>query len=185
MGQRRQNQSGFTLGELMMTLTVAGVTLALAIPNFQTITRNNRQATSVNQLVSAMHLARSEAVTRNMQVTLCPSTDGAACGDGWENGWIVFPDRDQDRVVDAGEDILSSATPADSLSLESGEFADSITFRPNGRAMADDFDANSGSFTFCDPRGAEFARVVQIGPTGQPTVPHDTSGLDLECPEGD
>ncbi len=183
MRPNRHRQTGFTLGELMATLAVAGITLALAVPSFQDVMRNNRQATSINQLVSAMHLARSEAVTRNVQVTICPSADGDTCGGGWDDGWILFPDRDQDRARDGGEDVLGSGVPSDTLTLETDEFPDFIAFRPNGRAMADDVDANTGAFTFCDARGADFARVVQVGPNGQPMVPHDTADLDLACPE--
>jgi len=45
---RGKTQRGFTLGELMASLTVADVTLALAVPSFEQITRNNRQVTSAN-----------------------------------------------------------------------------------------------------------------------------------------
>ena len=85
---------GFTLIELMITLVLAAIILTLAVPGFQDIIRNNRAATQANELVTALGLARSEAVKRGARVSLCPSTDQASCTGGadWSNGWIVFLD---------------------------------------------------------------------------------------------
>lgn len=85
---------GFTLIELMITLLLAAIILALGVPGFQDIVRNNRAATQSNELVAALSLARSEAVKRGARVSLCPSTDQATCtgGTNWANGWIVFRD---------------------------------------------------------------------------------------------
>lgn len=85
---------GFTLVELMITLALAAIIMSLAIPGFQDIIRNNRAATQSNELVAALSLARSEAVKRGARVSLCPSTNGAACtgGTDWAEGWIVFLD---------------------------------------------------------------------------------------------
>lgn len=85
---------GFTLIELMITLVLAAIILTLAVPGFQDIIRNNRAATQANELVTALGLARSEAVKRGARVSLCPSADQASCtgGTDWSGGWIVFRD---------------------------------------------------------------------------------------------
>jgi type IV fimbrial biogenesis protein FimT len=139
----------------------------------------------VNQLVSTLHIARSEAVTRNSQVTVCTSDDGATCSDGeWHDGWIFFPDADQDRQADADEPVLGSGTGPQDLTIDSEEFGSFVAYRPNGRVMVDAPDENTGAFTFCDSRGAEFARVVIINTTGQPALSeHMADGSDPECPE--
>jgi type IV fimbrial biogenesis protein FimT len=89
-GQRRI--AGFTLLELMTTLAVAGIVLAVGVPSYLNVVRNNRAATNANELVSAFTIARSEAVRRGDRVTLCRSNDAATCGGTWEDGWIVFLD---------------------------------------------------------------------------------------------
>lgn len=83
---------GFTLIELMITLVLAAIILSLGIPSFRNVIQNNRAATQSNELVTALGLARSEAVKRGANVMLCPSTNQASCtgGNNWANGWIAL-----------------------------------------------------------------------------------------------
>ena len=87
-------QRGFTLIELMITLAIAAILLTVGVPSFQSMMRNNRAATHMNEMITALNLARSEAAKRGLRVSLCPSTNQAACtgGTSWNNGWIVFID---------------------------------------------------------------------------------------------
>lgn len=80
--------------ELLFTVAIAGLVLALAVPNFRDFVQNNRAAEEANALVGALAMARSEAVTRGVPVSVCSSTDNATCADDtdWTTGWIVFTD---------------------------------------------------------------------------------------------
>lgn len=104
--------SGFTLIELMVTLAVAAVILATAVPSFQTLMVNNRLATQSNQLVTALNLARSEAVKRNTLVTVCksanPTATPPACttAGNWEQGWVVFTDGDTVGTIDGNDTVI-------------------------------------------------------------------------------
>jgi len=100
--------SGFTLIELMVTLAVAAILVTVAIPGFRSLIQNNRAATQANELLTAFTLARSEALKRSSQVSVCSSTDQATCaGDpNWATGWIVFADDDGDGTMDAGETLI-------------------------------------------------------------------------------
>jgi type IV fimbrial biogenesis protein FimT len=83
-----------TAVELLFTVAIAGLVLALAVPNFRNFVQNNRAAEEANALVGAFALARSEAVTRGVPVSVCASTDNLTCADDtdWTTGWIVFTD---------------------------------------------------------------------------------------------
>lgn len=89
-------QAGFTLIELMITIVIGTVLLAVGIPSFQAITQNTRLATSSNNLVMAMVLARSEAVKTGREVYIAPIDSG----DGWGGGYLVGFDYDEDGTYD-------------------------------------------------------------------------------------
>jgi type IV fimbrial biogenesis protein FimT len=94
----KRNHSGFTLIELMTTLLVAGVVLGIGIPAFNQFVATNQMAAGVNDLTSSLHLARTEAVKRRVNVTICPSANPMANPPACDNagsfadGWIVFVD---------------------------------------------------------------------------------------------
>lgn len=166
------NQAGLTLTELLTALSVIAISLSMVGTSYDSVVSNNRRATSINQLVSTMHAARSEAITRNVQVTLCPSSDGETCADGadWSAGWVSFTDVDRDRVPNGDDVILGRSPGAPRLTIASDEFPAFLVYRPSGRVMADTPDEDTGQFTFCDHRGATFARVVIIDSSGQPAL---------------
>ena len=159
-------QRGFTMIELMITIMVLGLVLGLGVPGFRDLVLNNRQASAVNELVTALQLARSEAITRNVAapsaVSVCASNDGAACAGTWSDGWIVFNDADGDGALDAGEIVLRAVDAPASMAITGPGGA--MRYRRDGRSP------DATDFVFCDSRGASRARVVQLGLTGRPAA---------------
>lgn len=100
--------SGFTLIELMVTVVILAIIMTAAAPSLRDMILNNRMATQANDFLGAMNLARSEAVKRGQKVALCKSTNLTACATsgGWDQGWIMFVDENDDAVLDAGETVL-------------------------------------------------------------------------------
>src|SRR5690348_14373151 len=72
--------SGFTLIELMFAIVIIAVLMAIADPSYRYITNSNRMAAEVNGLLGDMQYARSEAIKRGQNVTVCESSDGSSCG---------------------------------------------------------------------------------------------------------
>ena len=91
----KMHAEGVTLVELMVTLAVVGLLLAVGVPAVRDLIATSRMSTAVNDLVSSLHLARSEALKTSDRVSVCASTnwDSLAPGcDGLDlaDGWIVF-----------------------------------------------------------------------------------------------
>lgn len=83
MKQQTITIRGFTLVELMVTLAVAAIALTIAVPSFQSVFQSNRLVSQANELVTAINLARNEAIKRGVNVTLQAETGG------FQNGWCV------------------------------------------------------------------------------------------------
>jgi type IV fimbrial biogenesis protein FimT len=102
--------AGFTLMELMVTIAVAGVLVAIATPNLRTFMQNNRLSSAANDMLRSFQIARSEAIKRQQNVVVCasarPTDANPACSYGAFSGWIVFQDSNSNWSVDPGEPIL-------------------------------------------------------------------------------
>jgi type IV fimbrial biogenesis protein FimT len=85
---------GFSLIELMFTIALAGILAAVAVPSMQRMFKTNRVQTEASSFVGDLMLARTEAVKRGQNVSVCVSSDGINCltTNTWNSGWIVFPD---------------------------------------------------------------------------------------------
>lgn len=107
------SKRGFTLVELMITLAVLAILLAIAIPSYQTFILNSRMSSISNDLLGALQLARSEAIKRNSRVSVCKSAGGGACTNAgtWAQGWMVFVDNGVAGTVD-GTDQPVQVYPA-------------------------------------------------------------------------
>lgn len=87
-----KNVHGFTLIELMIGIAILAIVLGLGVPSFMNTIERNRITTATNDLVMALQMARSEAIKRRTDVTVCRrNAAGNACDNGanWAGGWLV------------------------------------------------------------------------------------------------
>jgi type IV fimbrial biogenesis protein FimT len=169
----RRRQAGYTLAELLVTISVVGILASVAVPGMQNVVLNNRRVSVSNDMAYSIQLARSEAITRNQRVIVCASTDGSSCASAsdWSAGWIAFNDADGDKEPGGtGESILLQSVGDDSITITPLTFTDSFTYRPNGRVMGVSVGASTGEFVFCDSRGAAHARVLSVRSSGRPKL---------------
>lgn len=98
-----KDSHGLTLIELMVTLAVFAIVTMLALPGFRLYQQNSNRVTQINDMVATFNLARSEAVKRNLAVSVCASVDQLICSNAnnWTAGWIVFVDDNNNNAVDA------------------------------------------------------------------------------------
>jgi len=83
---------GFSLTEMMVTLTIISLLLGLTIPSYQAFAASSRLSSEISELNGDIELARREALERRQTVIVCPSKNAIDCTDqaSWANGWIVF-----------------------------------------------------------------------------------------------
>lgn len=92
-----KNNTGFTLIELMVTVAIAGILLGIGLPSFSSALSKSRLATTANELLTALNLAKSEAIKRGVQVTVRRKGSTAS---QWEQGWTVFVDINGNGLLD-------------------------------------------------------------------------------------
>jgi type IV fimbrial biogenesis protein FimT len=129
---------GFTLTELMVTVSMAGVVLALGVPSYRNVVQNNRIATQANELLTSLHLARSEAVKRGHAVSVCASSDGDHCNGlhDWTTGWIVFTEPTGANGTADGADEVLRAWPGLAGNAVLGADTPFVQYRSTGAALA-------------------------------------------------
>lgn len=155
----RFTHAGFTLVELMITLTIVALLLTLGVPSFRDFVMNNRLTTSTNEFVGALNLARSEAIKRSEWVTICSSNDQATCtASSWDSGWIIKV-TSNDELLRVFSALPGSVTLTDTGALTSFQYAPSGFIEGGG----------ANTFNFCDDRAGETGRQIQITGTGRPT----------------
>ncbi len=160
---------GVTVVELLVAIAVLGILLGVAIPNLTQFMASNRLTSQINEFVSDISRARSEAGSRGTTVSICIAASATACatsGSAWEAGRIIFVDSNADGVIDNGETIIKYVPALEgNTNLVSASFAStrSITFRPFGGLTT----ATGGSFTLCAP-GYTTGRQIVVAATGRP-----------------
>lgn len=177
-----RRRRGFTLIELVVTMVVAGILTAIAVPAFQSFVMNDRDSAQINSLAYSFNYARSEAVKEDLPggVTVCPST-GATCSGtaAWARGWIVYY-TDANNTTQILQTVpalagSNSVTPAGAATAATG-----ITFLSSGMATG-----LTGSLTqplhikVCDQRGASFAREVVVNQLGR-VAASQTAGFAID-----
>jgi type IV fimbrial biogenesis protein FimT len=163
---------GFTLVELMVTVSVLAIVLGFGVPGFQELILNNRITTQANEFVAALNFARSEAIKRGTRITVCKSSDGSNCSgsNNWDQGWLVFVDDNNNAAVDGGEQILKvySSLRASTLS-GNGNVASYVSYVSSGFTQLTSGAFQAGTFTLC-PDSSGSGRSIVINAMGRAMV---------------
>ncbi|NMT65514.1 GspH/FimT family pseudopilin [Marinobacter orientalis] len=177
-----QRSSGFTLLELLITITILGIVATVAVPSFREMVLNSRISTQTNEITGLISFARSEASKlREGAVTICASTDSTSCSgsSSWETGLIVFRDDDMNAAFGGTDQLLKVSGPlagGNTLRIRdmTSDGGGYVQFDSKGFPRASATDETAGSFIICDDRGAAEARAVSVNFSGQANLARDT-----------
>lgn len=127
--------AGLTLIELIVTIAIASILLLIAIPSFQGFIANNEVDSTSNEFIESLTYARSEAVRRNLSVTICASNTsqtGCAGAVTWrQNGWLVFVDPTSSGAL-ASQANLIQVVPAQPTALSFTSAQNTIIYSGEG-----------------------------------------------------
>ena len=177
---RRTRTSGFTLVELMVTIAIVAILAAIAFPNFESTMRSNRVATTTNELISSLSLARSEAIRNPTGAAMCPSANGTSCDatGAWGNGWVVWVDLNNNGAINTGERVVRYVQAKNRIAV--GGEPSPIQFDNRGRVVG-------GARTLsvepdeC-PSDADLKRNLTVSATGQARSERTTCGPPVVTP---
>lgn len=177
MGQRMRNQTGFTLLELLITLSILAILVGVGTPSFVSLSQDSTLVSQTNNVLGTIRFARREAVKRNADVVICQSSDGQTCTNGtdWSQGWIVFSDLNKNGQYDEPANLEAIDFRADDqiIQVQDGMEVDyKITSSVYGAAQPLSFNSsgyldNSGDIALCDERGDDFCRIIIVELSGR------------------
>jgi type IV fimbrial biogenesis protein FimT len=157
---------GFSLIELLVTLSIAAILVTVAVPNFITFVQSNRLTGQANDLVTALNSARSEAINRGTRITVCSRATDTSCTatTTWDSGLLVFIDLNGDGVKDPGETILRVRQALEGGNTLRAGASPHITYQSSGFRSDP---AGPDVFRLCDTRGAASGRSITVNQQGR------------------
>lgn len=153
---------GFTLVELMITLAVLVVLLAVAVPSMQEFTANNQLAATKSNFAAAVALARTEAAKRGRVVVLQALGSGPT-GNEFANGWEIAVDDDGNGAVASSETrVRKNAVTLEKIKLGG---TPQVAFRATGALVG----TTEQVYTLCRSGGTR-GYTVTVTPSGATDV---------------
>ncbi len=172
--------TGFTLVELMVTVAIAAIITAVAVPSLGGFIVKMRVDNEVSQLNRLVLSARNSAISFEQPAIVCPLVNGA-CTANWQNELTAFIDEDNNGGYNNdGNDgnlvnndklikVKAASTAGDSITY-AGQ--NSIIFSPTGALTA----AVAGSLIYCPQNDTSLARAIVLSLSGRAYLTSDSNG---------
>lgn len=161
--------------------------MAIAAPNMGNFIKDQRLSGQTNDFIGDLNLARSEAIKRSTNITICKqdSTSTAALchttdATPWSAGYVIFIDSNNNNQVTAGETVLrirqalagtGNITTSAATDITGGSFnnaANLVIYLPSGLTTIKP--GVTAQFRLCDDRGPSKARTIELISTGRASV---------------
>ncbi len=176
MRNRLTKSFGFTLIELIVTISIAAILAGIAIPSFSPIIQSTQLTTYANELVTSLNLARSEAVKRGVQVSVRRK---GSTNQNWDSGWDIFTDLNGDGTLDTADTLLKTypaLTNGFTLRTGTDGYQTFAAYLPSGLSL----NSNGGTFRLCSSSADRLnSRTIEINALGRPKTSEGTAS---SCP---
>ena len=172
----KNNTRGFTLVELMVSLSIAIPLMIVSSNNLKPLILKNKMTNHVNTFISMQRLARQTAIFQQSLVTLCASNNGEVClsKTHWHEGMLTFVDDNGNRVIDGDDTIIHfHKTEITNLQVTWRAFQNRsyLQFNPNGWT-----ESQNGTFRFCfSDESATFYRALILNRAGRLRLSMDSN----------
>lgn len=158
------NIKGFTLLELIVSISITSILVAIAAPNFNEFIIKMRVNNEISTLHRMLLITRNIAINSGQKTILCPLENNLQCTTNWQNKLSVFIDTNNNKLFDANEKVLKirpKITTGDSLLYGKGR--DKITFSPTGHLSG----LANGTFRYCPKNHKNHSRGIIVARSGR------------------
>lgn len=156
----RSNHRGFTLVELMVTIAIAAILVAIAVPAFNRFVLQNRVRAVSGELSRSLWQARNHALTLGKTVSICGRSSGGGSCDAsgsWSAGWITYVGTSTSSVS-SSTTVTEVARSTSSVAVQTSTAT--VTFKPNGSTTSNQFNI------VCSPNNSPVWRIITTQPNG-------------------
>jgi len=157
--------NGFTIVELMISIAVLGIIIAIAMPSLTTFIVGMRVDNEISQLHRLILTARNTAISMEQNVTLCPLNSSNTCSTNWDEELSVFIDLNNNNKYESASNeqlikVKQAANIDDTLTYTGFS---RITFAPTGQLSS----ALNSMFRYCPNGYADLSRAVVVTRSGR------------------
>lgn len=163
---------GFTLLELLITISIAFILIFVAVPNLMDFHRKQNADAVTAEIRRTLSVARQYAVSTQKIITACGIVDTKTCAKNNINSLLIFIDANNNKALDSNEYLLLNREikHQGSLKLSASFGAKYIQFNSNGSSK------QAGSFIYCVPEKPTLARRIVFSMTGRSYIGRDMDG---------
>lgn len=90
--------NAYSLVELLLVFTLIAMALLFGEPTFRHLFSTKDADLVTQTIINLLNYARSEAIKRGHNISICPSDDGKQCGSDWAKGQIII-DTESNEVL--------------------------------------------------------------------------------------